>query len=240
MSEGAQECIRPLKRHLRPEPGRATVAEIDRRYEEGQRADFLHPWEQRAIKGGASSIFRQFEPALQEGDKHVISWSRPRAFSDPKTGEVYRAPKEPLVWVILGPKRRKARGGWSVEVAELVNRQDRSRYIRRKPPALATATVDDAESAHEQSNYQASPVGAVDELQSVDDETLATFSGEATVKRLLADREDVQERLAEIKGLPARSRIVELHKLASDRGIDVRNDLRAFERRLRRRLDDAA
>lgn len=232
---------RPLRTPLRPLPGWECIRHLDQREVNGQRAGQLHPWETKRIReGDLSPIFRELEPELEEGSIHVISWSRPRRYVDRDTGGVLEPPATPAMWVVLGKRVRKARGGWSVPIAEVVDKRIRQRYIRRKPPVLALAEDVGPEEAHEQSNYQATPIGAVDEHNAVDDEDLAIFSGEAAVKRLLADRGDVEERLAQIKRLPARTRIVELHKLASDRGIDVRDDLRAFERRLRRRLDDAA
>lgn len=220
-------------------PGWRAIRHIEATWEAGQRQGELHDFEAARIRGGDyAAIIRELEPAFMPGGRHVVSWSRPHAHYDEMLGQAIRVPREPAMWAVVGQPIRKARGGWAVPLLEVVDRREPRRFIRRKPPVMAT-TVDDR-TAHEQSNYQSSPVDAVDELMAVDDDDLAVFTAEAAVKRVLADHGNVEQKLAEIKHLPPRRRAIELMKLADDRGVDLRDDLRAFERRLQRRLGRAA
>ncbi len=78
------------------------------------------------------------------------------------------------------------------------------------------------------------------EPEPVDSLTMEGYAAEATARRVQGDDERVRAELGRIAALPSRSRMAELHKLASDRGVDVRDDVKAFERRVRRRLERAA
>lgn len=78
------------------------------------------------------------------------------------------------------------------------------------------------------------------EPEGVDREWLDRFAEDAAVARAASDRERTEQNLGDIKELPARDRMAALHKLASDRGVDVRDDVKAFERRVLRRLGKAA
>lgn len=224
-------------------PGRQALRHIERTWIAYQRSGRLHHDEiVRIRRGDHSPLRREHEPAFTAGTRHILAFARARTYYDELTGEVVRVPATPSMWVIVGKPVRKARGGWSVPLVEVVDHRERSRYIRRKPPVMTPGTerAESAAEAHEQSNYQHTPVGAVDELAAVDDDTLAVFAAEAQVKRLLADHTDTEAKLAAVKRLPERQRLNELRKLAESRGIDVRDDVRAFERRIRRRLGDAA
>lgn len=217
--------------------GRAVV----RRLAEQESAAELDKAEIARIRSGNyDSLFRDIEPPIEAGDKRIVCSSPSLRYFDQALKETFDVPSEPTMWVILGQPIRKAKGGWSVPLLEIVDKRNRPRYIRRLPPVMSPRSKGDEQTAHRQSNYQSTPIGAVDELQSAEDEDLAVFSAEAQVKRALADHENVGEKLAAIRHLPPRRRTVELLKLADDRGVDLRDDLRAFERRLQRRLGDAA
>lgn len=227
--------------------GRDVVAYIDRRWREAQRVGRIHPWERsRILAGDYTPILRELEPDFAIGGKYILSWSRSRRHADPDTGQVFCPPPEPRFLIEITAKDRKAHGGWAVRF-DIYDRRDPQRLPRRLPPVYShdLMVVDqqkepDPEDTREESAYTTDPRAAVDSAASVDDASLEEFRIDAEIKRALGDGELVEQQLARIKCLPSRQRMAALHKLASDRGIDVRSDVKAFERRLLRRLGKAA
>lgn len=237
------------------------VHAIDERYEAGQRRGQPQPWERsRILAGDYSAIVREFEPAavieldeldedrrpktrpgLVKGATHVLSWSRPTGSLDQVGRALPKPPPEPLLWIMVTKVVRHRDGGWRVRFDVFDRRVDR-RLIRRKPPArplVENEQVTD-DMARIQSAYTTNPKEAIDGLDAVDDGSLERYGEEAEQTQALRQHHNVGARLQAIEGLPARERVTELHKLASEQGIDCRDDLKAFERRLKRRLGLAA
>lgn len=215
---------------------------LDARWREAHLRGALHRHERaRILAGDHSAIVRELEPAFEPGSSHVLSWSRPRGSVDHDALQVVKPPPEPLFWIVIRKVVRHRNGTWRVRF-DVFDRRMRTRLIRRKPPAAPTedeAAIDEAQ-AREDSAYTTNPREAVDHADAVDDATLARFAAEAEQTQLLRRHGSVGSRLQAIEELPARDRVVELHKLASEQGIDCRDDLKAFERRLKRRMGLAA
>lgn len=182
----------------------------------------------RLIRGDYSSLVRPFEPEWEIGEWLKAAsnlWIRP----------------EPALW-----RRGHYRIPFSVK-------DWRPRLVRRVPQVFDLPELDEfglpktptpaaiADARLDGSYTTSHELAVVDEHNDgVDDRCLELYAAEAGAKRALGDSERTQERLAEIRKLPTSRRIVELQKLAQERGVDVRDDVKAFERRVLRRLDTAA
>lgn len=212
---------------------------MDARWEKAQRSAGLLPWEgQRIRSGDYSPLIREYEPRMQEGHSIVVAWERSRPYADHEEGTVFRTTARPVLWITITSKVRRARGGWAVRF-DVNDTRDKTEYLRRVPPAQGADNATEEE-AHLASNYTSDTRVAIEAVPIVPHEDLERFAAEARVANIVQDSEQVEQRLARIVELPARDRLVALHKLASDRGVDVRDDVKAFERRLLRRLGKAA
>lgn len=234
---------RPATVVRRPVRGWGFIHSLDRRWRraiEQQRSADLLVHERQAIRSGDfSALHRELEPAMEAGKTLVVSWERSQpVVSDRETGETIHTPARPVLWITITAKVRKARGGWSVHF-DVDDHRDRSEYMRRLPPTEGSDTATNEEAARA-SSYTSDTRSAIEPVQVVPHDDLERFAAEARVATVLRDGEAVEARLVRIGELPARERMAALHKLASDRGIDVRDDVKAFERRVIRRLGKAA
>ena len=107
---------------------------------------------------------------------------------------------------------------------------------RPLPPSRAAVAAARLDGSYTAAHELAVP----DTDDEVEDKFLDLFSAEAGAKRVLGDSDATKARLDEIKRLSPSRRLMELQKLASERGLDVRDEVRAFERRLKRRIEKAA
>lgn len=214
---------------------------FEARWREAHSRGALHKHERTRILGGDhSAIVRELEPHFEAGSTHVLSWTRPRGSIDPERRMVIKPPPEPLLWIVIRKVIPHRNGTWRVRY-DVFDRRMRMRLIRRKPPAQPVEDGgEDSADAREESAYTTNPKEAADHLDAVDDASLQRFGEDAAQTQLLRRHDTVGAKLQAIEDLPARQRIVELHKLASEQGIDCRDDLKAFERRLKRRLGQAA
>lgn len=225
-----------------PRRGWPFIKGLDRRLKNAATASArgtLFPWERQQIMAGDySPLIRELDPDMEEGKVLVISWERSKPYADPETGAKFRSPARPALWITVTSKVRRAKGGWSVRY-DVDDTRDKTNYMRRVPPAQGADDATEEEAALA-SSYTTDSRVAVEPVPVVPHEDLKRFAAEARVAGAVMDAERVEEKLEKIGELPARDRIVELHKLASDRGVDVRDDVKAFERRLLRRLGKAA
>lgn len=201
------------------------------------------PERNRILAGDVSTINRPFKPKFTVGQRLVLVYDRQRPtpiydrYDDQKIIDCLPAPgAEPLVWIDISNVIRKNRGGWAVHFT-VTDLRTRRRYLRRKPPTFDPHVEPREDRVHEDSNYQATRIHAVDDVEAVDDETLDTFVAENHIKDALRDKDGMESKLEAIDGLPTRTeRILALHELATSRGIDLHSDMKALERRIRRRL----
>jgi hypothetical protein len=241
------------------ERGWQVVHAIDERYREGQRRGQPQPWERsRILAGDYSAIVRDFEPEtvimveVQKGRKeerpglvagavHVLSWSRPLGSVDRAGRALPTPPPAPLLWIEIRKVVPHRKGYWRV-LFDVVDRRTHKRLVRRKPPAMPIGDErdPDPELSRVASAYTTNPKEAVDHMDAVDDADLKRFGQEAAQTHMLRTHRSLGARVEQIDALPARERVVALHKLASEQGIDCRDDLKALERRLKRRLGLAA
>lgn len=181
---------------------------------------------ERVAAGDYGSLVRPLEPTWMPGEWLNIAsnlWIKP----------------EPAQW---------RRNGYRIPFSV---RDFRPRLVRRVPQVLDLPELDELgapiaptlgaiEAARQDGSYtQARGLAIPDDNDGVDDHHLALFTAEAAAKRALGDSDATKERLAEIHRLPSSRRITELLKLADERGVDTRDDEKAFERRIRRRLEAA-
>lgn len=196
----------------------------------------------RILAGDYSPLVRKDEPKFDKGAELILSMARPRAHWDDVTKHVVQPDPWPTFWIVVTAVVRKAKGGWSVHFDVHDARTDR-RLIRRRPPVYGAAAMThdreapvDVEAARKASHYTTDPRQAVDDLEAVDDATLDQYAADARINRAIGDADAVDERLSVIARLPLRDRARALERLATERGVDTRADLKALERRLLRRL----
>ena len=199
----------------------------------------------RIAHGDRRSLHRPIEPEWSTEDWLPVAsnlWIKPAEAMVRESRQVY-----------LTPTGRRARATYIIPFSV---RDHRPRLIRRNPHAVDFAAIkggldeygtprqvseQDGAEAEEASHYTSSSARAIpDAGEAIDREAQELYAAEAAVKRARGDSDQVRDELERIKRLPARSRIIELHKLASERGVDVRDEVKAFERRMMRRLDQAA
>ena len=213
--------------------GRLVVEHID----EGERqVEFwlrhsrrLTPEEQhRIIRSDYGSLVRPLEPEWTAGEWLKVAsnlWIRPES-------PLWRRGSYRIPFSVRDFRPRLPR-----RVPQVFDPPELDEYGAPKQPtpvAIAEARLDGSyTTSHE--------LAVVDEHNDgVDDRTLALYAAEAGAKQALGDSERTERRLKEIRKLPPSRRIIELEKLARERGIDVRDDVKAFERRMMRRLESAA
>lgn len=230
-----------------PPRGWRFIHGLDRRMRQAEKAEAsgeLLPWERTRIReGDHSPLIRGKEPALEVGKSLIAAWEYSRRQADPSTGQVITSPAAPSLWVTVTRKVRRAKGGWSIHF-DVTDKRHETRYMRRTPPAYAPSHEEvkeiSDEEVHIASNYTGDARASVEPVPVIPEDDLNHYAAEARVATILRDSDQTERRLAEIAALPARERLMALHKFASDRGVDVRDDVKAFERRLLRRLGKAA
>lgn len=172
----------------------------------------LTPEEKRLIKlGSYFPLRRRYEPQMEAG-----AWL--------KVGPHLRIQVGQKTWV---PRRNR----WSVPILKV---QD----FRTPGTPIKTYGEDTESMANTIALGGERPNPP--EPHGPDARSLELYAAEAGAKRALGDGERTEARLAEISELPLSRRIIELQKLANERGINVRDEAKAFERRLQRRLERAA
>jgi hypothetical protein len=198
-------------------PGRQALAHLERGELQIERNYWhqyrlcLTPAEKKQIRNGDYSSFRRpYLPAFTEGT--VLPVGRNLAIE-------------------IAAVQFK-RGHYRVDIARVQDFRSSGTPIR--------TYGEDAASMENTLSISADRVPNPPEPTGVDPVTLKLYAAEAGAKRVLGDNEKAEATLAEIRQLPARRRMVELHKLASERGVDVRDDVKAFERRVMKRLGRAA
>lgn len=202
-------------------------SELEAAFWEKHAAKLTPAERERIVSGDYAALTRPVPPEWTPGEWVAVAsnlWIRPEA----------------AVW-----RRKGYRVAFDV-------RDFRTRLVRRVPQVMDAPEVDEygrpmqptpvsiAEARLDGSYTSAHTLAVQEDDEAVGDDALNVYAAEAHAKQALGDSERTQERLAEIKQLPASRRMVELHKLASERGVDVRDDVRAFERRVKRRLGRAA
>lgn len=182
----------------------------------------------RLLRGDYSSLVRPFEPEWPAGEWLKVGsnlWIKPEPPAW-RRGH-YRIPFSVKDWRPRLPRR----------VPQVFDPPELDEFGEPKKPtpaAIKEARLDGSyTTSHELAVYDEHNDGA-------DDRILDLYAAEAGAKRALGDSERTRERLEEIRKLPTSRRIVELEKLAKERGVDVRDDFKALERRVMRRLDSAA
>lgn len=203
---------------------------FERRWEEGHRRPVLHPWERsRVLDGDFRALTRELEPAFQEGQKLVLSYSRSRGalVRDPTTGEeIYypKPPREDLFWIEIERVVRHRSGYWRVHFRAWDRRQD-VRLVRRTPPVHAPGEEDDeapdAEQVAIESAYTTNPTEAVDHLQAVPREFQAELT--VTARDRWGEYESVERRrqVAERQGRQLTRKLRALQRESEELGVDI-------------------
>lgn len=159
--------------------------------------------------GRYPTLHREEQPEFKKGDVYVLSWSRASRYSDDE-GRVFSPPPQPLFWIRVTAIARKE-DRWTVRY-DVVDRRDRTHWIRRTPPAYAVEAdqpdpdQDEQKRSREASAYTSTRRDAVDTYSAVptdvvDEMTLTVRKKE--VEQYDRKREKVQKALAELKADPA-------------------------------------
>lgn len=90
----------------------------------------------------------------------------------------------------------------------------------------------------EERGYTRSHATAIDELEAVDDETLDRFTKRGRTRHARHRRKDLADQLASCR--TPEERVQVLRREAERRGVDVRSDIRALERRVLEKIGKAA
>lgn len=180
----------------------------------------------RIARGDYGSLIRPFEPewpAEEWLDVATNLWIRPKP-------PAWRRGHYRIVFDVRDFRARLPRR--VPQVFDPPELDDHGRPLKPTPTAIAEARLIGSYTA-------AAELAVPDVADEPDDKYLELFAAEAGAKRVLGDSLAAQQKLEEIHRLPMSRRIVELMKLADERGIDLRDDVKAFERRARRRLEAA-
>lgn len=130
---------------------------------------------------------------------------------------------------------------WGKQSKPFDSRKEAIEFAKRKHAERAgPVNPAEEERARQESAYTTDPSEAVDLLEVVDDETLRRQTDEARQVETLREHVKVGERVQAIESLPPVERVIALAELARERGLDCRDDIKALERRLQRRLGMAA
>lgn len=68
----------------------------------------------RILEGGYKPLHREEKPDIEPRTEIVVSWTRPRAFSDDEMKHVFRPQPERAMWITVTNVVRRTKGGWAI------------------------------------------------------------------------------------------------------------------------------
>jgi hypothetical protein len=136
--------------------------------------------EERArLLAGDTSALKRKQPDCEEGERHVLIWSRARTVVvDRSTGETASYPRRPLFWVEAAKPIRHRDGTWRIPL-RAHDERSRPRFLDR---AGTPGVSEDAHTPESERGYRNTAVGAIDELEALSDEQLKPLQAKADAR----------------------------------------------------------
>lgn len=192
-----------------------------------------------------------YAPLTEDERRSILNGGAPRLAVDPRktsTLDVGQEVKLSSTMAIRIDKRSRTRQGEILFTYTIID--NRADYLLRIPPATKFETDEHGDPkpptasairrAARESAYDGNPRDPLDAGRVVPPADQRAITSEAHQVEAVRDHARIGERVRAIEELPPLERVVALAELAKERGVDCREDIKAIERRLQRRLGLAA